>query len=214
MLYHDRKNNVQTASNVQPTQCCTLSSHNCWSYSVWNIWVLFLIPLTFKPAFQRGKWREFGQVSVLCKQRRRSPKEAPLCDWTPQYCYAGHQIWHSLHKLPTQISPLSYSPSSPSPSNVSKMKMQLLSSSCTLTYQYLWYFKGHWMARGCTLSSSCKLIHRLVIVYQIAMVAAIWGQLWCSKSITFFCDNTATVEVLNKYLQDHHLSCNLCVNLY
>ncbi len=65
------------------------------------------------------------------------------------------------------------------------------------------YFQGQWFNGAwpdkIKLSQQHKLTSMALLeLYPIVNAAVIWGHLWAKKSIRFYCDNQATVDIINK----------------
>lgn len=67
---------------------------------------------------------------------------------------------------------------------------------------FFFFFQGHWFAEkwpadfsSLTLNSSSTALYEL---YPIVVASVLWGSVWTRKCITMFCDNVATVDIINK----------------
>ena len=63
------------------------------------------------------------------------------------------------------------------------------------------YFQGKWFYGRFNkdlVPKSCKASMALFELYPIVMAAVLWGNEWCRKRIVVNCDNSASVEIINK----------------
>ena len=63
------------------------------------------------------------------------------------------------------------------------------------------YFQGKWFYGNFDkdlVPQSCKASMALFELYPIVMAAVLWGDLWRRKRIVVHCDNSASVEIINK----------------
>ena len=63
-----------------------------------------------------------------------------------------------------------------------------------------YYFHGRWVDHppGLSLEEEPEFSIAFKELYPIVIAAMLWGHLWARKTILFYCDNQATVGILNK----------------
>lgn len=63
------------------------------------------------------------------------------------------------------------------------------------------FFNGEWFANVWLYEIQSLVNSRSTALfehYPIVVACSLWGYLWTKKRITVFCDNAATVEIINK----------------